>query len=114
MNLYCITQSKIDHIINQAKMGQSSAPPSIRGKHANRPNKVPEDVIDLVKKHISLFPKEASHYSRRKNPNRLYLPSALSISEMFRLYLVWSNEEGHPKRVTGSMYRSVFNIGNST
>jgi len=37
MKLHSISQSKVDYIIQQAKMGVPSIGPSMRGKHKNRP-----------------------------------------------------------------------------
>lgn len=37
-----------------------------RGKHCNRPHKISENVIALIKSHIESFPKQESHYSRGK------------------------------------------------
>ena len=37
-----------------------------RGKRCNRPHKISENVIALIKSHIELFPKQDSHYSRGK------------------------------------------------
>ena len=39
-----------------------------------------------MREHISCFPKYASHYSRKDNPNRQYLSENLSIGKMFQLY----------------------------
>lgn len=57
-----------------------------RGKHENRPNRVPDAVIELIDAHIRSFPRRVSHYSR-KDRKRYYLSPELSIQLMHRLYL---------------------------
>lgn len=37
-----------------------------RGKHQNRPNKISEEQIQMVRQHIDSIPKYRSHYSRKK------------------------------------------------
>ena len=44
-----------------------------RGKHTNRPQQICEEVRDLVREHISMFPTRNSHYSRKDNHGRTYL-----------------------------------------
>jgi len=71
--LHGISQSKVDHTVHLQKIGQPTAPASQRGKHAHRPNAITEE----QREHIRSYPAEKSHYSRSKNPNRLYLAPTL-------------------------------------
>ena len=107
MRLHAISQSKVDHIVGQAKQGIPTARPSKRGMHSNRPNRLPESRRELVREHIRLFPSEMSHYSRHENPNRRYLPATLSVNKMYVEYVAWAEEKGELP-VTSSMYRSIF------
>jgi len=107
MHLHSISQSKVDYIVQQTKTGIPTARPSKRGKHTNRPNKLPEERAELVHEHIRLFPAEKSHYSRTENPHRMYLSSSLSLNKMYDEYVKWATEkEAIP--VSSSMYRSIF------
>ena len=108
MNLFLISQSKVDHIVQQARSGQAAARPSLRGKHDNRPNRISQQKIEEVKEHINLYPAERSHYSRHRNPNRMYLASTLTISDMFRHYQTWTAERG-VVAVSSAAYRKIFN-----
>ena len=53
--------------------------------------------------HITRFKCKASHYSRKDQPGRKYLPSELSLCKMHRLF----NEQNHAQ-VFLSLYYSVF------
>lgn len=58
--------------------------PEKRGRHIPV-NKIPDGVIDDVKRHIQSFPAYESHYTRR-DTSKLYPPGHLSISKMYNLY----------------------------
>ena len=107
MNLHAITQSKVDHLVGQAKAGEITVRPSMKGKHKIRPNKISEERINKVKEHIALFPAERSHYSRTQNPNRMYLSPTLTIEEMHAQYKIWI-ETTNVQPVSSCMYRNIF------
>lgn len=73
-SLLGIGKSRVDRLIQKVKINEFS-PVDLRGKHANRPNKIPEDVIFKIHSHIASFPKRSSHYSRCDNSNTQYLSS---------------------------------------
>ena len=52
-----------------------------RGVHDNRPNKIPDEIRDLVKMHISLFPKQENHYSRNDSEKMCLNPN-LNVNKM--------------------------------
>ncbi|XP_072402345.1 uncharacterized protein [Diabrotica undecimpunctata] len=72
------------------------------------PNKLSQDVIDKVKRHIDMFPKYISHYTRHYNPRRRYLPSFLTIRKMYKCYLEHC-QENNEAPVKEWFYRRVFN-----
>ena len=88
--LYGISLAKVDHLVMQARAGQTTVRPSLRGKHVLRPNKTSQQSIDLVQEHVRLYPAERSQCSRSQNPNRLYLSPMLTICEMYRQYESWA------------------------
>lgn len=61
------------------------AVPDGRGKHPP-PNKSPEWVRALIRKHIESFPTMESHYCRASS-SRKYLDSKLTIRKMYELFL---------------------------
>ena len=107
-NLHCISQSKVDHIANLLKNGQPTAPASQRGKHAYRPNAISEEQREEIRTHIRSYPAEKSHYSRSKNPNKLYLAPTLSINIMYKQYrslcIANSNPNPNPNAVNGRYF----------
>lgn len=74
-----------------------------RGKHEPYNKTSPERVAEVVK-FISLFPKYQSHYSRKKNPNRMYLAPTLNIVKMYNMY-----KEKSEKAVSQRIFRHIFN-----
>ncbi|CAH1106948.1 unnamed protein product [Psylliodes chrysocephalus] len=54
--------------------------PDMRGRHLNRPKKIPENVVRTIDDHIS-FPRRSSDYSRGKNDGRYYLPAELNADD---------------------------------
>jgi hypothetical protein len=57
-----------------------------RGKHGNRPNKIPNEIVDRIDAHILAFPRETSHYSLSSAADR-FLDPELSVRIMWKLYL---------------------------
>lgn len=65
-----------------------------RGKHAP-PHKMSEDDNKFIKDHINKYNPSISHYRREHSPNRLYLPSELTIREMYNDYINECKENNH-------------------
>lgn len=86
LQLLNIGIKKLDLIRNQISEGKCRPHKDSRGRHDNRPNKTPNEDLDIIREHIKSFPAETSHYSRNKNESRLYLPPLLSINKMYELY----------------------------
>ena len=62
MKLHAISGGKVRFIGEQLSSGRTAPRPSARGKHNNRFNRCPEDMVSNVKEHIRMFPAEESHY----------------------------------------------------
>jgi hypothetical protein len=71
-----------------------------RGQHGNRPNRIPETLIEQVNTHIRSFPRRVSHYSRRDSA-KFYLSPELNIKLMHRLYLQTYEPEMYAKLMSG-------------
>jgi hypothetical protein len=56
-----------------------------RGKHTNRPNRVPPEVVQQIDAHIISFPRESSHYALATT--KTFLDAGLSVRKMHNLYL---------------------------
>ena len=75
-----------------------------RGRHQNRPRRVPQEAIDKIKEHIGSIKGQKSHYSNN-NTRRIYLPEDLNIPKMYGLFTARYPEV----QVKISTYRAVFN-----
>lgn len=108
LEIFKIGRKKLDLIRNQITSGLPAPQSDMRGRHDNRPFRIPEEQIESVKNHILMFPTEKSHYSRHKNPNRTYLSSDLNITKMYHLYKEYCSEK-RKTPVSESKYRVIFN-----
>ena len=84
-----------------------------RGKHHNRPFKVPEEAKNLVREHINMYPVIESHYCR-KDTKRKYLEEGLSISKMYRMYKEYvGKKEQQPvsEQIYSIIFSKHFNYG---
>lgn len=109
------SKRRIELLYNQLSKGVSTPASDKRGKHQNRVNKVSDSDLENVRAHIKSIPKYTSHYSRHKNPDKVYIDHDSSISALYNdYYLSWCQDKGlNP--VKESYYRKVFcndfNIG---
>jgi hypothetical protein len=60
-------------------------PDDQRGKHTNRPNRVPPAIVQQIDAHILSFPRESSHYALAST--KTFLDAKLSVRKMHSLYL---------------------------
>lgn len=77
------------------------ARPERRGGCRNNERKL--EVREAIKAHVSRFMCRASHYGRKDQAGRKYLPSDLSVAKMYKLFL----EQNH-QQVSYALYYSVF------
>lgn len=75
-SLHGISRKRVERIVIRIQE-HVPAPKDMRGKHLNRPNRIPEDILHQVDTFIQSFPKRRSHYSRNKNENKFYLSPEL-------------------------------------
>lgn len=104
----CISNKRVQNIVNNKKMTVSGVSPRNKRGKKNPPNKISEERINIIKEHINQFPKYTSHYTREKNPNRKFLPTGLTVKEMYKLYQVFCNEVKHVAPEEESFYRYIF------
>lgn len=84
--MHGISKSRVERLAKHLAHNVTS-PPDMRGKHANRPHAVKEELVAQVDEHIRSFPRRKSHYSRTDNVTKYYLSSELSVKKMHTLYL---------------------------
>lgn len=63
-----ITEHRVDYLASSLKI-EISAPLDIRGKHINRHNKMPEEILHNIENPIN---PRSSHYSRGKNDHKFF------------------------------------------
>jgi hypothetical protein len=83
-----------------------------RGKHASR-RRLPDEQLEAVRIHINMLPKYTSHYSRLKNPDRLYLNPGLNMSDLYRFNCEFCKErkiQPVKKLAYVKVFNSEFNI----
>nr|CAI5863861.1 unnamed protein product [Callosobruchus analis] len=103
LSIFGVIRARIRRL-QQHLLLHGKSPHDRRGKHNSRPKKTPNHVLKLIESHISSFKARRSHYSRRKNPDRLYLPETLSVRAMFKMFI-----EKYRIKISYKGYWSVFN-----
>lgn len=109
-SLYQFSHKKVELIQRKLKAGESAPTPDKRGRHSNRPHKIPDIVVEKVVSHIKKFPAESSHYSRNKNIHKMFLSPLLNVRTMHKLYIEECEKERLPSTffITGCSYRAIF------
>lgn len=85
-SIFGVGKTAVDRIVKKLQNNIPS-PSDNRGKHHNRPNKLPADIHFQINTHINSFPKRQSHYIRLDNSNTRYLSPDLSVAKLYRLFL---------------------------
>ena len=107
-----ISQRRIQYFYENRRCLETGAPiPPQSGKNVK--NKINDEVIEGVRKHINMFPRIPSHYCRSSS-SREYLEKSLNLTKMYGLYCDFcaENDLAHVKE---HKYREIFytefNIG---
>lgn len=97
-----VTPRRIQILVEKLKNGMDIK--DLRGRHTNRPHAVPENVKQLIREHISSFPKQESHYSRAKTHTK-FLSEDLNLNKMYMLFC-----EKYPrhKNISIRTYNDIF------
>ena len=126
-NVYSVTYAKVTHVIclrgflsvfsiseKRVRNALAAVSPTgtprgdMRGRHPC-PRKIAQEAVNRVLQHIHSFPTVSSHYTRAKSPNMRYLGGNLNIKRIYRLYLLWMEENYSDEgRVKLSFYRLKF------
>ncbi|KAL4711664.1 hypothetical protein ACJJTC_003431 [Scirpophaga incertulas] len=83
--IFGITKSKVQYIQTHLKL-TGVAPQDKRGKHENRPKKVSDTTLNLIKEHLKSFKGRTSHYSNKKS-SKIYLPEEFNIKKVYELFI---------------------------
>ena len=79
-----------------------------RGRHRNRPSRVPESIKDTAREHIKSFP-TVEMFDENEQVTRKFLDKSLDLSKMFAMYKQSMEERGCKDLVSDDMYRKIFN-----
>lgn len=102
-SIFAVSEMRIRRIRNSLAMTGFS-PTDGRGRHANRPRKTKPADTEVVMSHISSFKGRQSHYTRRLDKKKVYLPSELNVKKMYEMFI-----ELHPtSKVTYFVYYDIF------
>ena len=77
-----------------------------RGKHQNR-EKVSDSLLTLVREHISSLPARTSHYSRKENAGRKYLPPELSIARLHDPEFLEFQERNFQRKIAHQILENI-------
>ncbi|XP_068082416.1 uncharacterized protein [Anabrus simplex] len=101
--IHGIGKKRVERLVRGLKITGIS-PKNMRGKHSNRPWKIPEERLDAVREHIKSFPSRNSHYGIR-DTKKAYLAEDLNIKRMYGMF-----KTKYPTiQLSYEIYRSVFN-----
>lgn len=102
------SKARIHRILAKISEGKAIPPIDMRGRHHNRKNAFPSELVDAAKRHIESIPTYSSHYSRKRNPNRKYFDVKLTVSKLYsQKYLPWCTEN-NVLAISEDKYRRLF------
>ena len=103
-----ITDSWLTTVTNKVKASPSGSflAKDNRGRHYNRPHRIPETISKYVYEHINMFPRVEGHYCR-SNTQRQFLQPGLNLKIMYKLYLEFI-EDKQVQPVSEYYYRKKF------
>lgn len=98
---------RLEIVTNKLKEGDLS-PRDKRGKHPNRPNRIPDAAKQDIRDHIKSFPSYESHYTRNQtDKSKRYLNPELSVSQMYDLF-IQSQRNNNRHETEEWIYRDIF------
>ncbi|KAK3929672.1 Alanine racemase [Frankliniella fusca] len=103
-----ISDCWVETSLKKCQRGDGQSPDK-RGKHKNRLNRVPEGTLASVRRHINMFARVPSNYTRERTKREYLEPHIKSVERMYKIYVTWAKKENIPKIASADMYRKVFN-----
>ena len=73
----------INNALKIVTPGMIATPADLRGKHAPK-HKLKDQALDTIKAHINSYHPSVSHYRREHAPLRKYLPSEITLTDMYQ------------------------------
>ena len=94
LNTLDISEQMVRTALKKIRDGQIN-PTDLRGKSKPGTKAIKKEITDSAVEHINLFPRVESHYTRNDS-QREYLEETLSMSKMYKMYVVWGKENNKP------------------
>lgn len=103
ISIHGVSKGKIEYLVSNL-LSTGHSPLDKRGKHDNRPWRLPDETREAVRTHISSFKGRGSHYGL-KDSKKVYLPEELNVMKMYNMF-----KENYPTiKVSHGSYRQIFN-----
>lgn len=110
LNIHGLQKSRgrIEQLVKKIAQGLSMSPLDKRGLHQKRPNKFSNDQQNNVIEHINQIPKYQSHYSRKDNPNKVYVGHEYTLLNLYEDFRSKFCKEKNVDPVSFDKYRKIF------
>lgn len=102
-----ISEIRIAYFYSKKRTGITSTPSQYQ-RGCRTANRIGEEHRQLIRDHINMFPRIASHYCRSTS-SKDYLERTLSLSKMYDLYVMWS-EQNNVTPQKKWLYYHIFNF----
>ncbi|KAK3929732.1 Nuclear receptor coactivator 3 [Frankliniella fusca] len=93
-----ISDCWVETSLKKCQRGDGQSPDK-RGKHKNRVNRVPEGTLASVRRHINMFARVPSHYTRERTKREYLEPHIKSVERMnrmvFSMYMLAAAKSKH-------------------
>lgn len=107
-------RGRIETLLSKKTKGSSTPPLDKRGSHGHHKKKYSETDINNVHIFIDRLPKYESHYTRHKNPYKMFMSMEYTVERCFKEYTTFCSEAGYIS-VSSDKFRRIFteefNIG---
>lgn len=94
INMHAISEKRVRNVMAKAASSPTGTLTTDQRGRKEPPNKTSQDTLNLVQDFCKSLPTCQSHYSRAKNPDRLYLPPGSTWNGLFIAFQDFLEEKG--------------------
>lgn len=105
--IFGVTARRIQYLVEKLKHNRNIN--DQRGRHDNRPKKLYDPDLELIRQHIASFPLQENHYSRNESSKKC-LPPDLNFSKMHRLFMKQYPNSKVSLRTYTAVFKKKFNL----
>lgn len=95
LSIHAISEKRMRNVMSKAAASPTGTLTLDQRGRKEPPNKTSQETLDLVEDFCKSLPTCQSHYSRAKNPDRLYLPPGSTWSALFVAFKDYLQEKNH-------------------